>query len=157
MADRPPPRAAVTGVLAARRALLALADRLLPAHFALFDKTLGVGRTHAIGTIAELGVADLLAQRAQTAEEMAPQLGVDADPLPRGRRAGAVEGFVKLDRRGRFKRARLGEPLRSDSPHSLRDWARYIASPATTQAWADLTESVRTGESAFPRVHGMSV
>jgi hypothetical protein len=157
MADRPPPRAAVTGVLAARRALLALADRLLPAHFALFDKTIGVGRTHAIGTIAELGVADLLAQRAQTAEEMAPQLGVDADALHRVLRAGAVEGFVKLDRRGRFKLARLGEPLRSDSPHSLRDWARYIASPATTQAWADLTESVRTGESAFPRVHGMSV
>ena len=157
MADRPPPRAAVTGVLAARRALLSLADRLIPAHFALFDKTIGVGRTHAIGTIAELGVADLLAQRPQTAEEMAQQLGVDADALHRVLRAGAVEGFVKLDRRGRFKLARLGQPLRSDSPHSMRDWARYLASPATTEAWADLTESVRTGESAFPRVHGMSV
>lgn len=157
MPDRPPPRAAVTGVLAARRALLSLADRLIPAHFALFDKTIGVGRTHAIGTIAELGVADLLAQRPQTAEEMAGQLGVDADALHRVLRAGAVEGFVKMDRRGRFKLARLGQPLRSDSEHSMRDWARYMASPATTQAWADLTESVRTGDSAFPRVHGMSV
>jgi hypothetical protein len=157
MADRPPPRIAVNGVLAARRALLALADRLVPAHFALFDKTIGVGRTHAIGTIAELGVADLLAQRPQTAEEMAAQLNVDADALHRVLRAGAVEGFVTMDRRGRFKLARLGEPLRTDSPHSMRDWARYMASPATTEAWADLTESVRTGESAFPRVHGMSV
>ena len=157
MADRPPPRIAVNGVLAARRALLALADRLIPAHFALFDKTIGVGRTHAIGTIAELGVADLLAQRPQTAEEMAAQLDVDADALHRVLRAGAVEGFVTMDRRGRFKLARLGEPLRTDSPHSMRDWARYMASPATTEAWADLTESVRTGQSAFPRVHGMSV
>jgi hypothetical protein len=62
-----------------------------------------------------------------------------------------------LDRNGRFKLTRLGQPLRSDSPESVRDWARYLASPATTQAWADLTESVRTGQSAFPRVHGMSV
>jgi hypothetical protein len=47
--------------MAARRSLLSLADRLLPAQFAVFDKTIGVGRTHVIGTLAELGVADLLA------------------------------------------------------------------------------------------------
>lgn len=144
-------------VLATRRALLTVADRLLPAHFALFDKSIGVARTHVLGTLAELGVADLLAQRPQTAAELAPQLDVDADTLHRVLRAAAVEGLVKLDRRGRFKLARLGQPLRSDSPHSLRDWTRYMATPATTQAWADLTASVRNGESAFPRVHGMSV
>ena len=143
--------------MAARRALLSLADRLLPAHFALFDKTIGVGRTHVLGALAELGVADVLAERPQTAEEMAPRLGVDADTLHRVLRAAAVEGLVKMDRRGRFKLARLGQPLRTDSPHSMRDWARYIASPASTQAWADLAESVRSGGSAFPRVHGMSV
>lgn len=157
MPDRPPPRAAVTAVMATRRALLNLADRLLPAHFALFDKTIGVGRTHVLGTLAELGVADLLAQRPQTAAELAPELSVDADTLHRVLRAAAVENLVKLDRHGRFTLTRLGEPLRRDSPHSLRDWARYLASPATSSAWADLTESVRTGESAFPRVHGMSV
>src|SRR3954468_16870087 len=157
MPNRPPPRAAVVAVMAARRALLALADRLLPAHFALFDKTIGVGRTHVLGALAQIGVADLLAERPQTAEELAAQLTVDADALHRVLRAAAVEGLVKVDRRGRFKLSRLGEPLRSDSPHTLRDWAIYMASPATTQAWADLTESVRTGDSAFPRVHGMSV
>src|SRR2546423_461651 len=110
MPDRPAPRAAVITVLAARRGLLSLADRLLPAHFALFDKSIGVGRTHTLGTLAELGVADLLAQRPQTADELAPQLGVNADALHRVLRAAAVEGFVKLNRRGRFKLARLGEP-----------------------------------------------
>jgi O-methyltransferase domain len=147
----------VIAVMAARRALLSAADRLLPAHFALFDKTIGVGRTHVLGTLAELGVADALASGPKTAEEMAPELGVDADTLHRVLRAATVEGLVKLDRRGRFKLLRLGQPLRSDSPHTLRDWSVYLASPASTQAWADLTESVRTGESAFPRVHGMSV
>jgi hypothetical protein len=147
----------VKSVLAARRALLALADRLIPAQFALFDKTIGVGRTHVLGTIAELGVADLLAVRAQTAAELAPQLGVDADTLHRVLRASCVEGLLTVDRSGRFKLTRLGEPLRSDSEHTMRDWVRYIASKPTTAAWADLTESVRSGQSAFPRVHGMSV
>src|SRR3954453_1286880 len=99
MADRPPPRIAVMAVLAARRALLTLADRLLPAHFALFDKTIGVGRTHVLGTLAELGGADLLAQCPQTAAELAARLEVDADTLHRVLRAAAVEGLVKLDRR----------------------------------------------------------
>src|SRR4051794_10729465 len=157
MPNRPPPRAAVVAVMAGRRALLALADRLLPAHFALFDKTIGVGRTHVLGALAQIGVADLLAERPQTAEELAAQLNVDADALHRVLRAAAVEGLVKVDRRGRFKLSRLGEPLRRDSPHTLRDWSIYMASPATTRAWADLAETVRTGESAFPRVHGMSV
>src|SRR4051794_7413845 len=132
MPDRPPPRSAVIAVMAARRALLSLADRLLPAHFALFDKTIGVGRTHVLGALAELGVADLLATGPKTADEMAQPLGVDGDALHRVLRAAAVEGLVKLDRRGRFKLARLGQPLRSDSPHTLRDWAIYIASPAST-------------------------
>jgi hypothetical protein len=143
--------------MAVRRALLAAADRVLPAHFALFDKTIGVGRTHVLGALAELGVPDLLAQRPQTADELAAQLDVNADALHRVLRASAVEGLVKMDRRGRFSLARLGQPLRSDSPHTMRDWARYMSSPATTEAWADLPASVRSGESAFARVHGMSV
>lgn len=157
MPDRAPPRAAVRAVTRTRRALLAAADRLIPAQFALFDKTIGVGRTHVLGTLAELGVADLLAERPQTAAELAPQLGVDADALHRVLRASSVEGLVKLDRRGQFSLTRLGEQLRSDAPHSMRDWARYMALASTTSAWADLETSVRTGSSAFPRVHGKSV
>src|SRR4051794_38815639 len=129
MPDRPPPRAAVVAVTAARRALLSLADRILPAQFALFDKTIGVGRTHVLGALAELRVADALAQGPRTAEDVAAELSVDADALHRVLRAAAVEGLVKMDRRGRFTLTRLGQPLRSDSPHSIRDWARYMAAP----------------------------
>jgi hypothetical protein len=51
----------------------------------------------------------------------------------------------------------MGAQLRSDAEHSLRDWAIYMGSRAAVLAWTDLAESIRTGESAFPRVHGMSV
>src|SRR3954466_96186 len=119
MPDRPPPRAAVVAVMKARRALLAAADRLLPAQFALFDKTIGVGRTHVLGTLAELGVADLLAAGPKTAAGLPPHWDGEADTPPRVLGGGAVEGRGKLDRRGRFKLTRLAEPLRSDSGHSL--------------------------------------
>jgi hypothetical protein len=140
-----------------RRALLAAADRLLPAQFALFDKTIGIGRTQILGTLAELGVADAIGDRTRTADEIAGELKLNTDALHRVLRAAAVEGVVKIDRRGRFTLTRVGATLRTDHPHSLRDWCRYIAFKSTTDAWADLTESVRTGQSAFPRVHGMSV
>ena len=157
MPDRPPPRAAVIAVTRARRALLGLADRLIPAQFALFDKTIGIGRTHTIGALAQLGVADALGDSRRSADDLAAELGLNADALHRVLRASAVEGLVSMDSGGRFELTRMGAQLRSDADHSLKDWAVYMASKASSEAWADLAESIRTGESAFPRVHGMSV
>jgi len=157
MPDRPPPVLAARAAVAARRALLRLADRMLPRHLALFDKTIGIGRTHVLGAIAELGVADLLAERTATAAELAPRLGVNEDFLHRLLRAAATEGLVRLDRHGRFSLTRLGEPLRSEVPDSIRAWARYMSFKSTASAWAELTDATRSGETAFSRVHGVSV
>jgi hypothetical protein len=140
-----------------RGALQALADRIVPAHIALFDKTVGIARTQVIGAVAELGVADELGRGGATAAELARRLNVDEDALHRVLRAAAVEGIVKVDASGRFRLARLGRALRSDDPKNVRAWARYIALPSTTSAWAGLPESVRTGRSAFRHRHGMSV
>ena len=157
MPERPPPRRAAAAVLAARRGLRALSDRLVPAHLALFDASIGMGRTQVLGTLAELGVADQLASGPLTAEELAARLDVDADMLHRILRAAATEDVVRLDRDGRFSLGRLGQVLRSDHPRSMRPWARYIASRSCTEAWAELTPSLRSGEGAFRRVHGKSV
>jgi hypothetical protein len=157
MPEGAPPVPIAKAAIAARRALLWLADRMLPRHLALFDKTIGIGRTHVLGTIAELGVADLLAEQPATAAELAARLGVNEDSLHRLLRAAATEGLVRLDRHGRFSLARLGEPLRSDAPDSIRSWSRYMAFRSTASAWAELTNATRAGETAFSRVHGMSV
>ncbi len=47
--------------------------------------------------------------------------------------------------------------LTSDHPSGAAAWCRYIGSASQQAAWSDLTESVRTGDSAFNRVHGMSM
>lgn len=152
----PPPRVVATG-LALRRMLLRAADALLPANAVLWDRTMGVARTQVVGTIAELGVADVLAFGPLTAGEIAPRVGADPDALHRVLRLAASEGILTLDGRGRFGLTRVGRALRSDAASSMRPWARYAALRSTGAAWEDLTETVRTGRSAFPRVHGMSV
>ena len=157
MADRPPPRIAVRAVVGLRRRLQRLADRIVPAQVAVFDQSIGVGRTQVIGTLADLGVADELARGAATADELAGRLGVDADALHRVMRAAAVLDVLAVDRAGRFSLTRTGQTLRSDHPASVRSWARYISLPSTSAAWADLTETVRTGSASFPRVNGRSV
>src|SRR3954462_5737531 len=127
MASSPPPRLVVNAVIAVRTALQRLADRLVPAPIALFDKSIGIGRTHVLGAIAELGVIDELARGPATAAELAPRVGADADVLHRILRAASVERLRSLDGDGRFSIARLGRALLSDNPRNIRSWARYIA------------------------------
>lgn len=143
--------------LAARRVLLRAADALLPAPAVLLMHTFGIGRTQVCAAMAELGVADALGDGRLTAAELAPRVGADADALHRLLRMAAVDGLVRLDRRGRFRLTRLGSALRGDAPAGLRSWARYMGLESTRRAWGDLTESVRTGEAAFRRVNGTSV
>lgn len=156
MAPLPPPKVIDFG-LRLRRLLLRAADGLLPPQAAMWQHTMAGARAQVIGVVAELGVPDLLADGPATAEELAGKLGVDADVLHRVLRAGADDGLFRLDRRGRFRLTRLGGALRSGAEPSLRPWARYLALESTRAAWADLGESVRTGDAAFPRVHGTSV
>jgi hypothetical protein len=153
---RTPPPLAVDAGLALRRVLLRAADALLPPWAAVWDRTMGIERTMVIGAVAELGVADVL-DSPLTATELAGRLGVDGDALHRVLRAAVLDGLLKMDRRGRFRLTRLGRTLQSDSPATLRPWARYMALKSTRDAWGDLDESIRTGRAAFERVHGQSV
>src|SRR5436305_9448951 len=136
--------------------LLWAADSLLPPWAAVWDRTMGVARTEIIGVLASLGVADELAAGPSTAAELAGRLGVDGDALHRVMRVAAADGLFKLDRRGRFRLTRLGKTLRSDSPATLRPWARYLARDAIRPARADLGGRVRTGGCGFARVDGTS-
>jgi hypothetical protein len=155
---RTPPPFAVDAALALRRLLLRMADSLMPPWAAVWDRSMGIARTHVIGAVAELGVPDVLDSTGRlTAAELAARLGVDADALHRVLRAAAADGLLRVDRRGRFKLTRLGRTLRSDAPATMRPWARYMALASTREAWAGLEESVRTGRAAFERVHGTSV
>jgi len=156
-----PPPAVAFRALAARAAVQRLADRVLTGDQLVFERATGVATTQVLGAFAELSLAEALAARGRRgarADELAERVGADADALHRLLRAAHAAGVVRMDRRtGRCRLTRLGRTLAADHPRSQRDWCIYMASPATTAAWAGLAASVRSGESAFRRVHGRSV
>src|SRR5262249_25365307 len=148
---RVPPRFVVHVTLRLRRFLLGVADRFLPAQIALLEHAHSFTVVHLLAAFAELGVADHLADGPKTAKELAGLVQSDADALHRALRAAAVVGIVRLDAAGKFHATRLTTPLRSHDPSATADWCRYIGSPSLQGAWSDLTQTLRTGESAFRR------
>ncbi|WP_431238201.1 methyltransferase [Mycolicibacterium aichiense] len=152
------PLPVVLATLALRRALKRLADKMVPPQFAMLDVGEGVAGVQIAASIAELGIADVLADGPLTTTQIAARIGCDEETTHRLLRGATACGLCTLDRRtGAAKMTSLGAVLRSDHPSSLRAWMRYKGMRSTVDAWGGLTESVRSGRSAFEIVHGMSV
>jgi O-methyltransferase len=152
-----PPRMAVRAAMWLRGALLRFADRLLPAELAVLEHSTQFAAGYLLAAIAELGIADQLADGPRTAPELAVAAHCDADALHRALRAAAVTGIVRLDRAGRFHATRLTQALTSDAPYYSADWCAFVASPAHQAAWGGLVHTIRSGEPAFRRVNGLSL
>lgn len=119
--------------------------------------TMGASVSQAISVFARLGVADALTPGPRDAEDIAELVGAHGSALYRLLRAlGDVGVVTELENRT-FALTSLGEVLRSDGPGSLRGWATMVGMPFHRYPWTDLYETVRTGESAFDRVHGSKV
>ena len=108
----------------------------------------------ALYLVAQLGVADLLAGEVKSVAELASATGSDGPSLHRLLRMLTGEGVFREVRDGHFALTPLGDTLRTDSPHSVRDRALYLAAPEVWAAWGELRHSIETGEAAFERLHG---
>lgn len=126
----------------------------LPPVATMFQLIMGNCVSQAICVIARLGVADVLADGPQQVAEIARQVGAHDSALYRVLRAlGDVGVVAELEDRW-FALTPLGEMLRSDVPGSVRGLGEIYGRPFHRHSWTDLYETVRTGESAFDRVHG---
>ncbi|HEX8205708.1 MAG TPA: methyltransferase [Solirubrobacteraceae bacterium] len=157
MPDFAPPRPIARAVITTRVALERLGDRLLPAEVATLQRSIGFAPAFTMRTLAELEIPEALGGKRRTAKEIADEKGLDADALHRVMRFAALHGLVKLDKQGRFRITRTGRILRADHPQSMRPWILYLTERSTQETWQHLTDSVRTGEPAFPATHGESV
>lgn len=156
MASTPLP--VVLATLALRRRIKRFADRLVPPQIAMLDLGEGVGGVQIASAIAELGIADVLAEGPMTAPQIAARIDCNEDTTHRLLRGAVACNLCTMDRRtGAIKLARMGAVLRSDHPATLRAWMRYKGMRSTVDAWGGLAASVRSGQSAFEIVHGMSV
>jgi hypothetical protein len=113
--------------------------------------------TQALRVAAELGIADLLAERPRSVDELAAETGAHAHALYRFMRALASCGvFAETDGRV-FELTPTAELLRADVEGSLRDLAIFMGADWHWQVWGDAVYSARTGEAAWEHVHGKEV
>ncbi len=152
-----PPSVAVRAVLALRKALIKAADAVVPPQIAALERVTAGAGGHVLSELARLGVPDLLADRPMTGAEIAGRTKTDADAMQRTMRAAVAMGVFERRADGRFQNNRLSSALRHGDVESARAFAVYFGSRSNAHAWADFRETLRTGKSAFERVHGMTV
>lgn len=111
----------------------------------------------ALYAFAKLGIADILAGRSATSEELASIAGVHPGALYRLLRTLSTADVVSESLDHRFSLGPLGVALRSEVPGSMRAWAIFSGEPFYLQAWEEVVHSIRTGEPAWERVHRMPI
>ncbi|MFI5834172.1 methyltransferase [Micromonospora sp. NPDC051300] len=104
-----------------------------------------------VRAVADLGVADQLADGPRPVTELAEATGAHAPSLLRALRALAGKGIFTETEPEVFGLTPLAEPLRTDHPLSLRDAYPLLA--PDIEAWAHFDHSIRTGKAAFDQVH----
>jgi hypothetical protein len=126
----------------------------LPPRDALLRMTNAFQASQAIHVAATLGIADLLEDGPRHVDELAQTTGTHAPTLYRLLRALASVGVFAEQPDGQFGSTPMTEYLRTDAPRSLRAWAMQIGQQYLWTSWGHLLHSVRTGEPAFPELHG---
>nr|AHE14572.1 N-methyltransferase MarM [uncultured bacterium] len=129
----------------------------LPPSVALMQMITGSLVGQAIHVAAKLGVADALKDGPKGREALAKDVGADPEALYRVLRALASFGIFAEDGEGRFALTPLAECLRSDVPGSMRAFATVFGEPWRWRTLGEIVHSVRTGQPAFDKLHGMNL
>jgi ubiquinone/menaquinone biosynthesis C-methylase UbiE len=123
---------------------------------ALVEMAMAYSRSRLVCAAARLGVADALADRERTVDELAAACTADRDSLYRLMRALSTFGITAETGPGRFVLTPIGEPLRKDALNSVWPavifWADLLA-----DSWSYLTDCVRTGQSAFKLMESQGI
>lgn len=137
-----------------------LAAHKQPSPFAsikLANKLHGVIHTQLISVAAELGIADLLANGKQSVGELATATGTIESRLYRMLRVLTSIGIFAETSPRYFELTELAEPLRKDSPFSIRSLALMLGSEWHTRAWSNIRHCLESRESAFEGVYGQNL
>lgn len=110
--------------------------------------------SESIHVAAALGVADLLADRPKSADELAEATGVSASSLRRVLRGLATFNVFSQDSDGRFAMAPMGEFLKRDAAGSLHSAALFFGGERGAKVDELFLHSVKTGETAPQTLSG---
>ena len=100
--------------------------------------------SRCLQVVAELGIADFIAEEPMSAAELAQSTGSHPEAL--GRALSLLCAYGVFERvNGRFRHSASSRVLRTDHPMSMRPFARLFGIPILWQAVRRLDESVATG------------
>jgi hypothetical protein len=117
---------------------------------------MGFMASRVVCVAAELGLADLLAEGAQTSETLAARTRTHAPSLHRLLQALTSLGVLDEIEPRHFRLTALGARLRSGVSDSQRNIAMMFSGERAWRSWGDLLYSVQTGESAATHLYGMN-
>ncbi|MBE9043761.1 methyltransferase [Pleurocapsales cyanobacterium LEGE 10410] len=109
-----------------------------------------------IYVVAELGIADLLADEPKSVAELAQATEAHEQSLYRVMRSLASVGIFAEDE-GKFKLTPPAEFLRGDTPGSLRDAIKFLGQDWHWEVWGELPYSIETGKPAFDHLFGQGL
>lgn len=116
----------------------------------------GMGITAALQPVVRMGIPDMLASGPVAVSELAQKTGSNADAFYRVMRLLASVGvFAELPGRT-FALTPMSDLLRSDTPHSLRDFVLWVSDGFHFRVWREMAHSIETGQPAVEKVCGKS-
>ncbi|MDX2224145.1 MAG: methyltransferase [Rhodospirillaceae bacterium] len=107
-----------------------------------------------LGIAAELGLADLVAERPRTAAELAAATASHAGALYRMLRYLVAQGIFAEDDGGRFANTELSEPLRTGVAGSVKESVRTAWQDVVWDTFRHLPHTIATGAPAFDHAFG---
>lgn len=126
----------------------------LPPPAQLMNFIVGKWISKPIYVAAELGIADMLAEGPKTIEELAQASRSHGPSLYRMMRALASVGIFSETEAKRFELTPMAECLKTGAMRSI---ALMFNSDWSDKAWSCFLDSVRTGDTAFEKAHGIQV
>ena len=123
-----------------------MSTHALPPSAAMMKIVTGYWLSQAVGVVAKLGVADLLAGGPRSTDDLARETKSNPDALYRLLRCCASAGIFQLHEGRRFALTPLGETLCSASVGSVKDFAIAETAPGHWLPWGKMEQAVRTGK-----------
>ena len=131
-------------------------QQTIPPPVKMMQMIMGFWTSCCLYTAAKLNIADHLKEKPQTANQLAETTHSDAASLYRVLRALSSAGVFNENDQHQFALTPLGETLQSDVKGSMK--AMTIAQLGDHfNAWGNLMYSIKTGNTAFDNIEGMSI
>ncbi|GAB3444129.1 methyltransferase [Streptomonospora sediminis] len=123
----------------------------------MFSMITAYWRTQVVAAMARFSIAEHLDRGVRTAEEIADLESTDPDATRRLLRAGAAIGLATSQDGVHYAPTPLLEPLRADSPRSLRSVALALTAPGHWLPWGRFPDAVQAGTTQAVAAYGTDI